>query len=101
VHGQSRSYWFQYGAVARVPDGTRMMRRNSAAVNLSLQRLREKNGEKRAQAFGQHFTLSGTKAVRRASQWIAVDGAQTEWLRYEPKNDADRNQFLQIGSRLR
>jgi hypothetical protein len=54
---------------------------------------------KRLKTFRQHFTFSGTKAVRGHGQWIAVDGTQTEWLRYGPKNKSDWDQFTRIGSR--
>jgi hypothetical protein len=60
----------------------------------------EKRG-KRLKTFRQHFTFYGTNALGRVAQWIAVDGAQMEWLRYGPKNDAGRNQFRVIGSRSR
>jgi hypothetical protein len=42
---RSSDDWFQYGAVPRAPGDTRMMRRNLAAVNLSLQWLLEKKAE--------------------------------------------------------
>jgi hypothetical protein len=78
-----------------------MMGRNSAAVNLSLQRFVGEKRGKRLKTFRQHFTFCGTNAYERVAQWIAVDGAQMEWLRYGPKNDADRNQLRAIGSRSR
>ena len=95
VRSAGRDHWFQYGArsarTGRHTHDAAHFFRCKPFIAAHRWRKTEKTRENVSSALHISWDQSDCGA---AGQWIAVDGAQTEWLRYGPKNDADRDQFL-------